>query len=79
MASSTIKPLIPKDFINHVTKIYSSGIGEYGPEQKVFTTPLKIRNQGMIVCCECGVINSDSLKQCKKCKQDLIYIRDEQQ
>jgi len=79
MASSTIKPIITKSFINHVRKIYSSGIGEYGPDTKVFTTPLKIRNQGMIACCECGVINSDSLKQCKKCKQDLIYIRDEQQ
>lgn len=79
MASSTIKPLIPKDFINRLSKIYGDNGFIFGPEQKVFTTPLKIRNQGMIVCSECGVINSDSLKQCKKCKQDLIYIRDEQQ
>lgn len=78
MASSSVKPLIPKDFINRVRQVYSSGDMLHGPEPKVFTTPLKIRNQGMIVCSECGVINSDSLKQCKKCKQDLIYIRDEQ-
>ena len=47
-------------------------------DEKVFTTPIKIRNMGIVVCACCGVHNSDSLKKCKSCKEQLIYIRDEQ-
>ena len=45
-------------------------------EEKVFTTPIKIRNMGIVVCACCGVHNSDSLKKCKSCKEQLIYIRE---
>jgi len=45
-------------------------------DEKLFYTPLKIRNMGIIVCSCCGVHNSDSLKKCKSCKEQLIYIRE---
>ena len=73
-----VKTLLPKSFTERVRNIYSSDSVSIDSIKKLIPTPLKIRNQGMIVCCECGVINSDSLKSCKKCNQDLIYIREDE-
>lgn len=76
---ANVETLLPKSFRERVRNVLSSDSVSHDQTKKLIPTPLKIRNQGMIVCCECGVINSDSRSECKTCKQDLIYIREDEQ
>lgn len=37
-------------------------------------TPTHILNLGMVLCPQCGYLNSDSDRCCKKCNQDINTI-----